>query len=74
MSADVAITEVAESGDFSYRTTFTDAGAESAPGVDPGMLSSLQTMMQSNLKGFSGTGTVSNRPGRCTRAWHRAAW
>jgi hypothetical protein len=61
MESEIAVTEVAESGDVSFEITMTEAGVEETPGVDPGMASAMQGMLQGSLKGMRGSGTVSSR-------------
>ena len=59
-AADLTMNDVAESGDMTYRITFTKAGVETADGVDPALLAAMQSMERA-LVGLTGTTTVSDR-------------
>ena len=60
IGADMAVTNVAASGDVTYTMSFTGVGLASSAGVDPAVASAIEAM-SGELKTISGTATVSNR-------------
>ena len=61
MSADISVTGVDPAGgDITYNAAFTGLSVESAPGVDPGLVTALKSL-DADIKAIQGTATVSNR-------------
>ncbi len=58
--ADVAVTDVSSAGDASYTLAFTDMAWVNAAGVDPAILTALQSMGV-DVKTMTGSATVSPR-------------
>jgi hypothetical protein len=60
MGADVGVTGVTPSGDVSFAIAFTGVSVDNAPGVDPTIAATIQSM-EGDLKTVHGSATMTNR-------------
>ena len=60
LTLELTVKDVSERGDISYETQISDASIVDEPGALPQLAESMKSATE-NLKGLSGTGTMSNR-------------